>query len=65
MPVLKDFPLIGLISRLDDQKGFDILSEVMDELMDMDIQFVLLGTGDKNIMNYLKGWNPNILKNFL
>ncbi|MEK6647018.1 MAG: glycogen synthase GlgA [Candidatus Firestonebacteria bacterium] len=55
LPVLKDFPLIGLISRLDDQKGFDILSEVMDELMDMDIQFVLLGTGDKKYHELFEG----------
>ncbi len=39
-------PLIGIISRLVDQKGFDILGEVMDHLMDLGVQFVLLGTGD-------------------
>lgn len=40
-------PIIGMISRLADQKGFDILSEAFDELMKMDIIFILLGTGDK------------------
>ncbi|MGA1795212.1 MAG: glycogen synthase GlgA [bacterium] len=40
-------PIIGMISRLADQKGFDILAESIDELMKMDIIFILLGTGDQ------------------
>jgi len=40
--------LIGMISRLADQKGFDILTEAMDQLMKLDLQFVLLGTGDEH-----------------
>jgi len=39
-------PLIGIISRLADQKGFDILGDVTDHLLDLGLQFVLLGTGD-------------------
>ncbi len=39
-------PLIGIISRLSDQKGFDILGDVIDHLLDLDLQFVLMGTGD-------------------
>ncbi len=39
-------PLIGVISRLTDQKGFDVLGDVIDHLLDLDLQFVLLGTGD-------------------
>jgi starch synthase len=42
-----DTPLIGSISRLADQKGFDLLAEVMDELMELDLGFVLLGTGEQ------------------
>ena len=43
LPV-SDKPLIGMISRLDDHKGYDILAEIMDELMRVDIQMVMLGT---------------------
>jgi len=39
-------PLIGIISRLTDQKGFDILGDAIDHLLDLDLQFVVLGTGD-------------------
>lgn len=41
-----EVPVFGLISRLADQKGFDILAEIMDKILEMGIQFVLLGTGD-------------------
>ncbi|MBI5598623.1 MAG: glycogen synthase GlgA [Deltaproteobacteria bacterium] len=40
-------PLIGIISRLADQKGFDILVDAMEELMGMDLGMVVLGTGEK------------------
>ena len=40
-------PLLGVISRLADQKGFDLLSDIMDELMAMDLGFVLLGNGEQ------------------
>jgi starch synthase len=41
----RDVPLIGIISRLTDQKGFDLIAEVIEEIMGMDLQLVLLGTG--------------------
>lgn len=47
-------PLIGLISRLDSQKGFDILQDAIDEMVKMDLQFILLGTGDKKYMDLFK-----------
>ncbi len=40
-------PLIGLISRLVDQKGFDLLAELVTELPRLDASFVLLGTGER------------------
>jgi starch synthase len=39
-------PLVGLISRMVDQKGFDLLAEVGDELPRLDASFALLGTGE-------------------
>jgi starch synthase len=43
-----DVPLIGMVSRLSDQKGLDILSKVLEPLLQLDLQFVLLGTGDQH-----------------
>jgi starch synthase len=42
-----EIPLIGIISRLTAQKGFDLLEKAMPELMKMEIQLVILGTGEK------------------
>jgi starch synthase len=44
---LEKAPLLGMISRLADQKGFDLLAEIIDELFTFDIGFVLLGTGEQ------------------
>jgi len=41
-----EFPVIGMISRLADQKGFDILAEALDNLMKLGLYLVILGTGD-------------------
>lgn len=40
-----DMPIIGVISRLVDQKGFDLIEEIIDDLMQLDLQFILTGTG--------------------
>ena len=40
-------PLVGLISRLVDQKGFDLIAGIADELAGLDASFVLLGTGER------------------
>jgi len=44
---LVDAPLFGMISRLADQKGFDLLIEILEELFALNIGFVLLGTGEQ------------------
>ncbi len=38
-------PLVGVISRLAEQKGFDLIMPAFDRMMGLGIQFVLLGTG--------------------
>jgi starch synthase len=40
-------PTVGLISRMVDQKGFDLLAGIADELPRMDATFVLLGSGER------------------
>ncbi len=39
-------PLIGMITRLADQKGLDLVSAVIEQVLEMGAQFTLLGTGD-------------------
>jgi starch synthase len=40
-------PVIGSIVRLIDQKGVDVLVKSLDELMKLDVQFLILGAGDE------------------
>lgn len=46
LPVDGEKAMIGIVSRLVDQKGFDIIAEAMGELVNLDIQLVVLGTGE-------------------
>lgn len=41
-----DVPLVGIVSRLADHKGFDLIRCVFRDLMTLPIQMVLLGKGD-------------------
>ena len=45
-------PLVGMISRLVDQKGFDLLAELGKELPRLDASFVLLGTGERRYEDF-------------
>ncbi len=40
-----DVPLIGMISRLVDQKGFDLLAAALDQLLALNLRLVILGAG--------------------
>jgi starch synthase len=45
LPV-KDVPVIGVITRLASQKGLNLVLDVIDDILNKDVQFVLLGEGD-------------------
>lgn len=47
LPVRADVPLCAIVSRLTEQKGFDLFSAIAEELLEDDIQIALLGTGDR------------------
>lgn len=46
LAVNNELPLMGMITRLADQKGLDIFAAVIDDVCRLPLQFVLLGTGD-------------------
>jgi len=54
LPIRSDVPMIGIISRLVEQKGFDLIAVAMDEILSKDIQLVLLGTGDSRFEGLFK-----------
>ncbi len=47
LKVSEETPLIGMITRLVDQKGLDLVEKVVDLALMFDLQLVILGTGDK------------------
>lgn len=46
LPVDKDIPVLAMISSLTRQKGFDLIANVLDDILAMDIQLVILGQGE-------------------
>jgi starch synthase len=46
IPRKKNIPIIGMITRLADQKGFDILAGALDRILKLNCQLVILGTGE-------------------
>ncbi len=48
LPVDAGIPLIGIISRLTDQKGFDLLDQIAVPLLEQGVQLIVSGTGDQH-----------------
>ncbi len=46
LPTDAKVPVMGLVSRLADQKGLDLIKAAMPKMMKLGLQFVVLGTGD-------------------
>lgn len=46
--------LIGIVSRLTDQKGFDLIAYMMDEMCQQNLQIVVLGTGEEKYENMFR-----------
>ena len=57
-----DWPLFAMISRIDVQKGFDLLIGLWDYLLSKDLCFVLLGSGNKETEGHLRTVLPAIVQ---
>ncbi len=49
-----EIPLIGMVTRLTDQKGINLILDVADQIVDMGVQLVILGTGYKDFEDRLR-----------
>ncbi len=54
LPAKTKTPLIGFVGRLVEQKGISLISSVINGLMDMDLQVVMLGSGEKWAEEFFK-----------
>jgi len=57
-------PIIGLISRLFDSKGFDLVQKAFNDIMKMDVQIILLGTGDAKYLTFFEKMASKYPKKF-
>lgn len=56
LPV-RDVPLVGLVSRLAFQKGIDLIVDILPKLLNLDVQMVVLGSGDPSYQTLLAELN--------
>ncbi|WP_435925532.1 glycogen synthase GlgA [Paenibacillus sp. DYY-L-2] len=55
LPQAPDVPLVAMITRLVEPKGLDLVTRIMDEWLHFDdVQFVVLGTGDRAYEDWFK-----------
>ncbi|NOY59799.1 MAG: glycogen synthase GlgA [Calditrichaeota bacterium] len=54
LPFDESVPVIGIISRLTDQKGFDLIAEAIDKIIKLNVQLVVLGMGDSKYQKLFK-----------
>ena len=55
LPVKQDTPIISMVSRLVSHKGLDLVTNVIEELLQDDVQVVILGTGDAHFEGFFSG----------
>lgn len=63
LPDEPDMPLVGIVSRLVDQKGFDLVAALANVLPDLPLQIVVLGTGHseyEHLFRQLSETAPNV-----
>jgi len=68
LPFDEKVPIIGLISRLFDSKGMDLVQKTAADLMKMNIQIILLGTGDNKYHSFFEKMSskyPNKFASYL
>jgi starch synthase len=56
LPLKQDRPLIGMITRLTDQKGMGLLADAMPEIMQRDVALVILGLGQEKYHDACRKW---------
>lgn len=64
LPKDESIPMIGMVTRLTSQKGLDLVSHVIEEILNLNLQLVVLGTGDRKyeeMFRYYSGIYPSKL----
>jgi starch synthase len=54
LPIDGDIPMIALVTRLVQQKGLDLVQHILPELLSLDVQWVIAGTGEAKYENMFR-----------
>ncbi|MFA5516671.1 MAG: glycogen synthase GlgA [Desulfuromonadales bacterium] len=54
LEIAAETPIVSMVTRLDTQKGLDLVEEAFEELLKRDLQFILLGTGEQKHMEFFE-----------
>jgi len=54
LTVKPDVPIIGIVARLVSQKGLDLVSCVLKEMLELDVQLIILGSGESSYEDMFK-----------
>ncbi|MDP2604885.1 MAG: glycogen synthase GlgA [Deltaproteobacteria bacterium] len=54
LPARDKTPLLGMVSRLTSQKGFDLVEKIFDQLMARDLQMAILGSGEERYEEFFR-----------
>jgi len=52
LKVDKNIPLLGMVTRITEQKGFDLLMEIISPLLRLDLQLIIVGDGDRRYKKF-------------
>ncbi len=54
LPLKEKTPVLGMVTRITEQKGFDLVLNIIEDILKLDIQFVIMGSGDKTYENFFR-----------
>ncbi len=54
LPDHDDVPIVGMVTRMTPQKGVNLIGEALDAMMDLDVQLVMLASGDPSLEKFFK-----------
>jgi len=54
LPQNSDIPILGMVTRITEQKGFDLLIKIIDTLLRLNLQLVLVGGGNKHYEKFFR-----------
>lgn len=54
LPVNSDVPVIAMVTRLVKQKGLDLVTRVIEDILKMNVQLIVLGTGDNDYQDFFE-----------